>query len=101
VGAVGYWEKQWRDESVYEMGWSIVTPYQGRGYATAAAGAAVDSARAEHKHRYIHAFPSVTNPGSNSVCRRLGFELLGECDFEFPIGNMMRCNDWRLDLHPR
>ena len=24
--------------------------------------------------------------------------LLEECDFEFPPGHHMRCNDWRLDL---
>jgi hypothetical protein len=24
--------------------------------------------------------------------------LLEECDFEYPPGNPMRCNDWRLDL---
>jgi hypothetical protein len=23
---------------------------------------------------------------------------LGECDFEYPPGNFMRSNDWRLEL---
>ena len=35
-------------------------------------------------HRYFHAFPSVDNAPSNAICRKLGFELLGACDFEFP-----------------
>jgi hypothetical protein len=32
------------------------------------------------------------------VCRKAGFELLGEADFEYPAGHPLRCNDWRLDL---
>jgi hypothetical protein len=27
-----------------------------------------------------------------------GFSLIGECDFEFPPGHLMRSNDWRPDL---
>jgi RimJ/RimL family protein N-acetyltransferase len=38
------------------------------------------------------------NEASNAICRKLGFELLGEEDFEYPPGNPIRCNDWRLDL---
>ena len=98
VGSVGYWDRVWRDEPVYEMGWSILPEYQGRGLASAAATAAVARARAERRHRSVHAFPSVTNPASNAVCRRVGFELLAEVDFEYPRGSWMRCNDWRLDL---
>ncbi len=99
VGSVGYWEKQWRDTTVYEMGWSVLPGYQGRGIAVAAAQATVDIVRDLHRHRYVHAFPSVTNPASNAVCRKLGFALLEALDFEYPIGNILRCNDWRLDLH--
>jgi RimJ/RimL family protein N-acetyltransferase len=46
----------------------------------------------------MHAFPSVTNPPSNAICRKLGFTLMGEYDFEYPVGHLLRCNDWRLDL---
>lgn len=24
VGSVGYWEKEWRDEDVYETGWNVI-----------------------------------------------------------------------------
>ena len=48
----------------------------------------------------VHAYPSVDNPASNAICRRVGFELLGEQDFEYPPGHPMRCNDWRFDLAP-
>jgi hypothetical protein len=43
-------------------------------------------------------FPSVVNAPSNAICRKLGFTLLGEHEFEYPKGNFMQCNDWRLDL---
>jgi RimJ/RimL family protein N-acetyltransferase len=98
VGTTGYWERTWRDETVYETGWGVLPEYQGKGIAVAAAAAAVERAGAERKHRYIHAFPSIENPASNAICRRAGFSLVAECDFEYPPGTFMRCNDWRLDL---
>ncbi|HEX5597958.1 MAG TPA: GNAT family N-acetyltransferase [Micromonosporaceae bacterium] len=98
VGSIGYWERSWHGETVYEMGWSVLTPYQGRGIATAALAAVIAAARDRHTHRYAHAFPSVDNVASNAVCRRAGFELLGETEFEFPPGRFMRSNDWRRDL---
>jgi RimJ/RimL family protein N-acetyltransferase len=98
VGNVGYWERVWRGEAVYEIGWAVLPPFQGRGIARAAAAAAVARARAEGKHRHLHAYPSVDNPASNAVCRKLGFVLISACDFEYPPGSVMRCNNWRLDL---
>jgi hypothetical protein len=32
------------------------------------------------------------------VCRTLGFTLVEECHSEYPPGNPLRSNDWRLDL---
>jgi RimJ/RimL family protein N-acetyltransferase len=98
VGSVGYWEREWRGESVWEIGWSVLPLFQGRGLATAGVAAAIEAARAERKHRSIHAFPSVENPPSNAVCRKVGFTLRGEAPFEYPPGRCMRCNDWSLDL---
>jgi hypothetical protein len=59
---------------------------------------AIAVARSERKHRFLHAFPSVDNAPSNAICRKLGFTLVEECEFEYPPGSFMRCNDWRLDL---
>jgi RimJ/RimL family protein N-acetyltransferase len=98
VGTVGYWEKEWQDQLVWEVGWAVIPAYQRKGIAARATAAAIRRARAEERHRFMHAFPSVTNPASNAICRKLGFTLLGESDFEYPVGNLMRCNDWRLDL---
>jgi regulator of RNase E activity RraB len=44
------------------------------------------------------AFPSLDNAPSNAICVKLGFELIEACEFEFPKGHFMNCNDWRLDL---
>ncbi|MFF8830771.1 GNAT family N-acetyltransferase [Streptomyces sp. NPDC015131] len=99
VGVVGFWEQTLDGARVYETGWSILGGYQGRGVATAATVAVAERARAAGKHRYLHAFPSVDNSASNAVCRKAGFTLLGERDFEYPPGHPLRTHDWRLDLH--
>ena len=98
VGNVGYWRKTWRDQSVYEIGWLILPQYQGQGIATRAASAAIEHACREPKYRFMHAFPSVSNPPSNAICRKLGFTLVEECQVEYPPGHSMTVNDWRLDL---
>ena len=98
AGSVGFWDKTWRGEEVYETGWSVLPEFQGLGIAAEATRQAIDAARTERKHRFLHAFPSVENAPSNAICRKLGFELVEECEFEFPPGNQLRCNDWRLDL---
>ncbi len=98
AGWVGYWEHEWRGETVYEMGWSVLPDFQRRGIARAAALETIAVARAQQRHRWMHAFPSVANAASNAVCRAAGFSLLGEIDLEHPPGTTMRCNDWRLDL---
>jgi RimJ/RimL family protein N-acetyltransferase len=98
VGSVVYWDRTWRGEEVYEIGWSVLPAFQGRGIAGMATAQAIAMARSEGKHRFLHAFPSVDNAGSNAICRKLGFTLVEECEFEYPPGNLMHCNDWRLDL---
>ena len=101
VGSVGYWRKTWRDQSVYEMGWLILPAYQGLGIATQAAAAVIEEAGREARYQFMHAFPSVDNPASNAICRKLGFTLVEECQFEYPPGHSMIVNDWRLDLLAR
>jgi RimJ/RimL family protein N-acetyltransferase len=100
VGWVGYWEREWLDRDVYEIGWSVLPEFQGRGIASAATRGALDAARTDGDRRFVHAYPSVENGPSNGICRKVGFELLGEHEFEWPpdSGIVMRCNDWRFDL---
>lgn len=98
VGSIGYWEKNWRDQIVYETGWSVLPGYQGRGIATKAAAALIALARLEHRQRFLHAFPSVSNAASNAICRKAGFSLIEQCSFEYPPGQTIIVNDWHFDL---
>lgn len=98
VGSIGFWTKEWIAEQVYEIGWMVLPEFQGRGIAVAAIAQAIELAKRDDKHRYMHAFPNVDNAPSNAICRKLGFERLGACASEFPKGHFMTCNDWCLDL---
>ena len=98
VGNVNFWNREWKGEQVYEIGWGVLPEYQGRGIASAAVADAIELARATKRKQAVHAFPSVENPPSNGICRKLGFVLLGATQFEYPKGHWMLCNDWRLAL---
>ena len=98
VGWVGYWERSWKGEEVWESGWSVLPEFQGGGFAASGTARAMEHAREDGRRRFVHAFPAVENAPSNAICRKLGFTLLGELEFEHPKGNFMQCNDWRLDL---
>ena len=98
AGSIGYWQKEWQGECVWETGWSVLPEFQGKGVATRAVGRIVERTTSQRTHRSLHAFPSVHNAASNAICRKAGFTLLGQFDFEYPPGHPVRCNDWCLDL---
>jgi RimJ/RimL family protein N-acetyltransferase len=98
VGLTGFWDHEWHGEPAYETGYGILPRFQGRGLAVAATLAVADKARADGRHRFLHAFPSIHHAASNAVCRKAGFELVEESDFEYPKGHFIRSNVWRLDL---
>ena len=98
VGSVGYWERDDHGTPCWETGWSVLPAWQGRGLAVAGMRLALDHAAADGRHRFVHAYPSVENTASNRVCEKLGFELVGSEDFEYPKGHWMRCNDWKIAL---
>jgi len=99
VGGVCFWEREWNGDTIYETGWGTLPEFQGRSLATTAMGMLIALARVADRHRFMHAFPSIDNGPSNAICRKLDFELLGECRFEYPKGHWMQCNDWRFTLH--
>jgi RimJ/RimL family protein N-acetyltransferase len=100
AGTIGFWEHQWRGETVYETGWAVLPEFQGHGIAAAATALVIEAARAEGRNRYLYAFPSVENAASNAICRKAGFKFHEECDFEYPRGSgtYLRANAWRYDL---
>jgi len=98
AGYIGYWERPWRGDLVYETGWGVFPEYQGRGIASQATEAIIALLKKEGRHRFLHAYPSVENAPSNALCKKLGFVLVEECDFEYPPGRFMKSNDWRFDL---
>ena len=98
VGWVGFWPREWQGTQIYEIGWSVLPAYQGRGLARAATELAIDAAREAGGADTVHAYPAVDNAPSNALCRRLGFTLLGAFAFEYPPGHALQCNDWALAL---
>jgi RimJ/RimL family protein N-acetyltransferase len=98
AGSVGFWDREEIGEMVWEFGWSVLPEFQGQGVATAGTAMAIEEARKSGKHRFAHAYPSVDNSASNAICKRLGFVNVGQEEYEYPPGSMMRCNIWQLDL---
>lgn len=100
AGSVGYWETEWQGQLAWETGWSVLPEFQGKGVASKATALVVEQARANGKHRFMHAFPSVDNAASNGVCRKAGFTLQEEIELEsYRVpGQFSRYNDWRIDL---
>lgn len=98
VGSIGYWEREWQGGTVWETGWGILPEFQGRGLAAQAARALVEVVRRTGGHPTLHAFPRVDHAASNGVCRKAGFTLLGQADFEYSKGNWIRSNDWSVDV---
>jgi RimJ/RimL family protein N-acetyltransferase len=98
AGSIGFWERGWEGGWCWETGWGVLPEFQGRRIGAGAARAVVETARAAGRHRYLHAFPKTDHAASNAVCRRAGFELRGDVEFEYPKGHWIRSNDWRIDL---
>ena len=101
IGSIGFWERAWQGEPILESGWRILPEHQGQGIATQSLNMLLELARDQKSRRYLHAFPAVDNLASNVLCKKSGFHLQSEVDFEYPPGHFMRSNDWRFDLFER
>jgi RimJ/RimL family protein N-acetyltransferase len=98
AGEIGIWKSEWQGEPVDEAGWMILPAFQGRGIASAALGMLIDRLRSDGgRSDRIHAFPGITNAPSNALCRKHGFEHLGESEVKFR-DRPLRVNHWALDL---
>jgi RimJ/RimL family protein N-acetyltransferase len=99
AGSIGFWEKPWQGELIWEIGWSVLPEFQGQGIATKAVIMLIEKIRRLQNPRIIHAFPAKDNLPSNALCRKLGFILTNDVEFEYPPGNWMQCKDWHLNLY--
>jgi RimJ/RimL family protein N-acetyltransferase len=99
AGTIGIWETEHDGAQIHETGWMLLPAYQGRGLASAALAALLERARREPGFERLHAFPGVTNPASNALCRKFGFALLGEIDGGYRDATL-RVNHWVLTLRP-
>ncbi|WP_448006402.1 GNAT family N-acetyltransferase [Agromyces bauzanensis] len=98
VGVTGYWQREHHGEHVLEAGWSVEAAYRGQGIAPAAVVAMLEHARAAGETLPVYAYPRVDNPASNAVCRKAGFTLVGEEDFEVKPGRMLHTHVWVFEL---
>lgn len=96
AGCVVYWESE--GKPYYEMGWNVFTPFKGRGLATQAGLWVIEIMKQQKRHPYVHAFTTQDNDASNAICRKLGFELIGIKEVEYPAGVFHQANNWRLTL---
>ena len=94
VGVIGYWQHEYHGEPALEAGWSVEPAYRGQGIAPAAVIAMLEHARSTGETLPVYAYPRVDNPASNAVCRKGGFTLVGEEEFEVKPGVVLHTNVW-------
>ena len=99
VGSVGYWEKDWRDEHVYETGWSVLPEFQGRGIA-GERDRAGDRARPRRGQAPLHArLPERRQRAVERDLPQARLRAARGVRLRVPEGGtVLPCNDWRLDL---
>jgi len=97
AGQIGVWCSEHDGEEIWEVGWMLLADFHGRGLGSAALAELIERMRAAGVYDVVHAFPGVTNGPSNGLCRKFGFELLGELELDFR-GATLRANHWRLAL---
>ena len=100
VGQIGIWQHEWEGDKIYEIGWTLLPSFQGRGVASQALGMLLERARQADSVDAIHALPGVTNAPSNGLCRKFGFELVEEREIDF-LDRRLRVNHWVLELASR
>jgi RimJ/RimL family protein N-acetyltransferase len=97
VGTVCVWDADDDWGTAPEIGWMVAPEHQGRGLASAAVAEVLRRAREERRWGEINAHPGVSNGASNAICRKAGFDMVGERDVVY-VGRTLRCAHWRIDL---
>jgi RimJ/RimL family protein N-acetyltransferase len=86
----------WSHDDSAEIGWMVLTEFQGQGLAKRAVRELLELARQDGRWGVVHAYPGVTNGPSNGLCRSLGFTLVGPVEIDFN-NRRLRSNDWIID----
>ncbi len=90
VGTVGFGRPTWCADATGapDVGWTILQPYQRRGYATEAASAAIDWFYDTALDDRLVGIHNTTNPRSGAVMQRLGMRWVRQSthpEFGYPI----------------
>jgi RimJ/RimL family protein N-acetyltransferase len=97
IGIAAVFATPWEGATIYEAGIMLLPGTIGQGIGLETLGRLAERARAELGLERLDGFTAVTNIGGNTICRKLGWTLLGECDLDYE-GRPIRCNHWTLDL---
>jgi RimJ/RimL family protein N-acetyltransferase len=94
LGSIVLWDSEYAGRPVSEAGWMVLPAEQGKGYASAGVRQLLDrAAAAGDRWGDIYATPGATNGASNAICRKCGFELIGDGDVDYG-GRILRVNHW-------
>ncbi len=96
AGSVALWSHDEDGQPISEIGWMVLTEFQGRGIGKRAVRMLLEWARDDGRWGMVHAFPAVTNAPSNGICRSLGFTLAEERAITFN-NRVLRTNHWIID----
>lgn len=97
VGACILFQTEIEGEKLFEIGWMIDVPFQGRGYATEIAKAYIDFAIHHLNATLFAAFPTENNLPSNKICEKLGFLCMGQYRYHF-LDNTLDTRYWRYEV---
>jgi RimJ/RimL family protein N-acetyltransferase len=96
IGVIAIWRSEWQSRPIHEIGVMLLPQYQSRAFAFRAYEQLRPLAR-ERGITELHAFPSVSNKGSNLLLRRVRYRRLEDCDLDYE-GRPLRCAHWIGDL---
>jgi RimJ/RimL family protein N-acetyltransferase len=96
IAGVGVFPSEIEGESVFEIGWWVLTAHQQKGIAFEAAQA-LDNYSSTHLGPHVlTAFPNESNDASNRICEKLGMRRMKSVTY--PYGSsMLKMVYWRRD----
>lgn len=96
VGMLGIFDSAFEGSTISEAFWMVLPEHQGKGHASAGLRLLLERADADGRWGAIHAFPGATNGPSNALCRKFGFDLVGQETVDY-AGRALHCNHWVLE----